>query len=255
MKLSAAVTVVIPFKNSKSDLRHALMSVLKQTHPVDQIFLIDDGSTDNSIDSIRDLLSPKVVLISDGESLGLASRLNESLNYVNTKYLARMDADDYMHPCRIKEQLEYLDKNPEVDVVSTGFYGFIKDEGTCKVVFNSEYDKDKELGLDDILSGGAVLHPSVLAQTSWFKKNTYDTQLSKCQDQDLWLRSISHSRIVRLKKPLMYYKFDWPLTVEKIHETRRCLLKIYFKRFNKTKHPMYLKKMFSIFIRYAFYKA
>ena len=113
------VTIGIPFYNAKHTLADAIRSVFAQTFQDWELILADDGSTDGSAEIARMVDDPRVTVISDGMNRGLPYRLNKITELARADYIARMDADDLMHPERLTLQVQYLDANPAVDVVST----------------------------------------------------------------------------------------------------------------------------------------
>src|SRR5699024_7790602 len=88
------VTVGIPFYNNESTIEYAIRSVLNQTFEDWQLVLVNDGSTDNSLNIVKKFESDKVIILNDGENKGLISRLNQLIDFCETKYFARMDSDD-----------------------------------------------------------------------------------------------------------------------------------------------------------------
>ena len=118
------VTIGLPFYNAEKYLALAIESVLQQTYTDWELLLLDDGSTDNSL-SIAQSYAQKdsrIKVISDGKNKNLATRLNELPSLAQGLYLARMDADDMMHPARIERQLAVLETHPEIDVLGTNAY-------------------------------------------------------------------------------------------------------------------------------------
>ena len=123
------VTIGLPFYNAEKYLALAIESVQAQTYTDWELLLLDDGSTDNSL-SIAQSYAQKdsrIKVISDGKNKNLATRLNELPSLAQGLYLARMDADDMMHPARIERQLAVLETHPEIDVLGTNAY-IINDE-------------------------------------------------------------------------------------------------------------------------------
>ncbi|WP_231613674.1 glycosyltransferase family 2 protein [Halomonas sp. BC04] len=238
------------FKNCERTLARALISIIKQTTTPDCVILIDDGSTDSSLDIALRFEEKKVRVFSDGKNLGLATRLNEGIELTKTKYLARMDADDIMHPERLRKQKEYLESNPIIDILSTGYYLFIDDP--FQIVSHTNFEETKLLNFENIAKGSAILHPSVMGKTDWFKNNKYDALLSKCQDQELWERTVSFSNFARLSERLFYYKIDHPVNIKKIIETQLCSAKIAKAR-NKSDFKKY--KIMKAYAKIAFYKS
>ncbi len=117
------VTIAIPFYNAEAYFEMAILSVLSQTFVDFTLLLIDDGSTDSSLKIAEKYLSDKrVKIISDGKNINLGNRLNSIPAMTETTFLARMDADDIMHPQRIEKQINILKNNPEIDVLGTNAY-------------------------------------------------------------------------------------------------------------------------------------
>lgn len=231
--MNEMITVVIPFKNNRNELSLAIKSTLTQTYPHFKILLIDDGSSDGSLQLAREFESyGQVRVLSDGRSVGLPARLNESLNYVESKYLARMDADDIQHPERLRLQIESL-KTMDADLVCSGYYRFT--DKTENIVGCSNYKDSRFLNKGDVIKGGAILHPSVFGKTEWFKNNLYDETFLKAQDQELWMRTIERSNFFRMEEPLVYYRVNPELDFLKVNKTLRSLASLY------KKHGVYSK--------------
>jgi glycosyltransferase involved in cell wall biosynthesis len=241
------ITVVMPFMNAEKTIARAVLSVIKQSHSPKQIILIDDGSTDSSIDIVS-RYDDNVMLLSDGHNLGLAARLNQGIEMTTTRYLARMDADDIMHPDRLKKQVEYMYNHPKIDILSTGYYLFIDDP--FEIVSHTNFEEDCLLEAETIANGSAMLHPSVMGKTAWFKQNSYNVKLSKCQDQELWERTVKFSNFARLADRLMYYRIDHPININKIIETQLCVAKIAKSISNYKIRTNKLKKAYSKVLLY-----
>ena len=121
-KFNENITIAIPFLNAEKYLVDAIRSVFAQTHTDWELLLIDDGSTDKSLEIAHSIKDSRVRVISDGFNKKLASRLNEITDIASHELIARMDADDLMSPDRLKIQLEILKSHPEIDLVSCGLY-------------------------------------------------------------------------------------------------------------------------------------
>ena len=196
--MSELVTIGLPFYNDRLTLELAIKSVFAQTYKNWELILVDDGSTDGSLNIARKITDKRVRIISDGKNKGLIFRLNQIASLAKGKYLARMDADDLMQPTRIERQVEYLENNPEVDLVDTGTYS----------VYRNETPKGKR-GLNDIttdakevIKHALLLHASVTGKTSWFVRNPYDEEYVRGEDYELWCRTFKYSKFRRIKEPL-----------------------------------------------------
>src|SRR5690606_2619050 len=100
-----AITVAIPFHDEQEHLASAVRSVLRQTCKDFELLLVDDGSRDASLSIARSFSDPRVAVVSDGRSRGLPARLNEIARRASADLVARMDADDVIHPTRLEKQV------------------------------------------------------------------------------------------------------------------------------------------------------
>lgn len=199
------ITVGIPFYNAADTILHAIRSVFAQTLTDWQLFLVDDGSTDGSVALARTVTDPRVEVLSDGQHLGLPARLNQITELASAPYIARMDADDLMHPDRLETQWRFLEQHPRLDVVSTGMYSI--DAGGR--VIGRRGQNRSEFSCDDLLRRRAgIAHATIMVRTSWARRNSYDETVLRVEDLDLWVRASKGNdlRAESLELPLYFYR-------------------------------------------------
>lgn len=197
-----SVTIGIPFLNARRYLADAVRSVFAQTHGDWELLLIDDGSTDGSIDVVRHLDDRRVRVLSDGSNRGLCARLNEIAALARGVYLARMDADDLMHPERIARQLEFLRANPSIDLIDTATFTVDDDLTPLGIRGDRPLDSRPEA----VLRNGLLIHPTVMGRTEWFRSNPYDPVYVRAEDRELWSRTCATTKFARLCEPLFFYR-------------------------------------------------
>jgi glycosyltransferase involved in cell wall biosynthesis len=196
------LTIGIPFLNARPFLADAVRSVFAQTHEDWELILMDDGSTDGSLDVVRQLDDKRVRLVSDGTNRGLCARLNQIAALAQGKYLARMDADDLMHPERIERQLAFLEANRAIDVVDSAT--ITVDENLAPLGIRA--DRPLDCRPESVLRNGLLIHPTVMGRTEWFRNNPYDPVYERAEDRELWCRTCSSARFARLCEPLFFYR-------------------------------------------------
>ncbi|GAD90075.1 hypothetical protein VHA01S_032_00250 [Vibrio halioticoli NBRC 102217] len=209
------VTIAIPFFNAERFLLDAIKSVMFQTHSKWELFLIDDGSTDSSLDIAKSINDSRVTVLSDGKNKKLASRLNEVTDLARYNYIARMDADDLMSPFRLEKQLKLMIDNPHIDLTSTGMYS-IKSNNT---IFGYRGMDFNTITKDDlILKKKGILHASVLAKKDWYLRNKYNESISLGQDVELWIRASSKYdlSVISISEPLYFYREEYNVTKNKL---------------------------------------
>jgi len=104
--------------NCENYVAAALESILEQTWEDFELIIVNDGSTDHSLDIIKSYRDPRIPTISR-ENQGLAQSMNEGIRAGTGEYVAQMDADDKSHPERIAKQVEFLDQNQEIGLLGT----------------------------------------------------------------------------------------------------------------------------------------
>lgn len=195
------VTIGLPFYNAEKYLALAIESVLQQTYTDWELLLLDDGSTDNSL-SIAQSYAQKdsrIRVLSDSKNRKSGYRHNQAAQLTKTKYLAKMDADDIMHPNRIARQVEILETHSEIDVLGTNAY-IINDDNK---VIGTRYPIDSEERLERVKD---FMQPTIMAKTEWFLTNPYDIEAIRLEDAELWYRTHSKYHFVRLNEPLLFYR-------------------------------------------------
>ncbi|MGC4121294.1 MAG: glycosyltransferase family 2 protein [Myxococcales bacterium] len=198
-----AVTIGLPFYNCERTLTRALQSVFAQTYPEWELLLVDDGSTDRSLEIAAAVRDSRVRLVADGENRGLVARLNQITALARTPYLCRMDGDDLAHPDRLARQIEHLDRHPEADGLGTAAVAIDAQDRPSRLRAGSA------LRLDDprqILRRGGLIDPTLMARLAWFRRFPYDPDYLRAEDLELWVRACHSSVLEQLAQPLYFYR-------------------------------------------------
>jgi len=116
------VSVVMSCYNASGTLDKAIKSILDQTYENFELVVVEDGSTDDTLERLQVIASDhaRINLIINDENLGLAASLNKGISASSGKYIARMDADDVAYKERLERQVSFLEKNKDVDILGTG---------------------------------------------------------------------------------------------------------------------------------------
>src|SRR5690606_10551481 len=112
------ISVLMPAYNAGSHIREAIESILQQTFTDFEFLIINDGSTDDTLEIIRSYDDARIRLVSRPNK-GLIATLNEGMELAVTNYIARFDADDICVPTRLEEQYNFLQNNPDYILVGS----------------------------------------------------------------------------------------------------------------------------------------
>lgn len=113
------ITVLMPVYNAGPFLREAMESILCQTFADFEFLIMDDGSTDNSVDIVASYHDRRIRLIKNERNLGISATLNRGITLASTDLIARMDADDISYPARLQKQYDYMMSHPACALLST----------------------------------------------------------------------------------------------------------------------------------------
>lgn len=202
------LTVGIPVYNGGRYILESVNSVLNQTYTDFELIVTDDGSTDETMEVLRTLNDPRLIVVHDGMHKGLATRLNEQITMARGEYFARMDADDVMLPQRLEHQMAFVYQHPETDVVGTSTV--VIDENGKQIGYRNccKWERGKRRNVETLsyVRVKGFMHPTVLGRSAWFRHYYYNPACEGCEDQDLWARSQSESNFYSLCEPLLLYR-------------------------------------------------
>lgn len=188
MNNNSTVSVVMSVYNAELYLEDAIESILSQTYKDFEFVIINDGSTDKSLEIIEKYKKQdqRIVLISR-ENKGLVVSLNEGIDLSKGEFIARMDADDISFPERFEKQIKFMD-NHALDICG-GHFLLIDDK--AKVNGLNVIPISHEMCTLSLLFKVPFAHPSVMIRKSFLDNNSLKYGQSKYQiaeDLDLWVR-------------------------------------------------------------------
>ena len=210
------ITIGIPFYNAETYFADAIRSVFAQTCQDWELILVDDGSTDRSLEIASAVNDPRVRVISDGLNKRLPYRLNQIAREAKYDVVGRMDADDLISPTRFEKELEILTLHPEVDLVTAGICSITNDNRPIGTRCGSP--GESITGRNLLFGTNGIVHAAIIARRSWFLRNPYDISAVRMEDYELWLRAYAKNdfKIYVLGEPLYYYREEENVTAKRI---------------------------------------
>lgn len=197
------VSVLMSVYNGARYLRVAIDSVLNQTFEDFEFVIVDDGSTDDSIEILSTYKDPRIRLISNEENIGLTHSLNIGLEIVQGEYVARMDPDDICVPERFERQVGFLDSHPEIGVLGSQMT-VIDETGTPLRPF--EVPTSHSMIVWTLFFKRAFGHPSVMLRKKIVDNvGGYDESYQYAQDYGLWIRLLGKTQFSNLPEALVLY--------------------------------------------------
>jgi glycosyltransferase involved in cell wall biosynthesis len=194
--------VVIPLYNKEHYIARAITSVMAQTRPVDEIIIVDDASTDSSIDKVARFQDPRIRLLrrTDPQQRGLPATRNVGIRSARSHWIALLDADDSWRDDFIEEIEKLLTQaSDHTGMLFTGWeniwssgvtrdpYSASRDRlGFTQLNFDSFVSTWLRLGSCPVMCSGVVLRRDML-----FEAGLFQERCRRGEDKEMWLRLLS----------------------------------------------------------------
>jgi len=218
----------MPAFNAQRFLQQAIDSILTQTFKDFEFLIVDDGSTDDTWAVLQSYAQrDSRFRLFHQENQGVAASLNFLMHSSRCELIARMDADDYSHPDRIRQQVTYMQQHPEVGMVSTARLSVAPNGLTyCYACPPDNKDDLAHLlakGINPVSHGSVMFRKSVLMS---LPEPPYRLNRElEFEDLDLWRTLLPHTTLAVLPTPLYFKRqYSGSLTVrwsQYGHERRR----------------------------------
>ena len=205
--------------NGGKALLSTIRSLRNQTHEDWELILMDDGSTDNTLELARNIDDSRIRVYSDGRNRKLPTRLNQCVALSRGKYFARIDSGDLAYPERLAKQVAYLEKHTKIDLLATRIIIFAENG---RVIGTYNFRQTHKEICSRPMSGFYFPHPTWMGRTKWFRNHPYRADMYKSQDQELLLRTYSANAFACLPNILLGYQKE-SLSLESILKSRYYL--------------------------------
>lgn len=154
------VSVIIPVYNAEKYIEKAIYSILNQTYDDFEIILVNDCSTDSSVEKVKIIADSRIKLYNNEVNHGIAYTRNRALSLASGEYIALFDDDDLMPINRLELEVNYLDEHTAIDLVG-GHMRYIDEQGRpiskyTKPFFNPNYIK-AHIMLENTFANGTVM--------------------------------------------------------------------------------------------------
>lgn len=200
------VSVIMPVYNGMPYIRYSIQSLLMQTYSDWECIIINDGSTDNTRDFLEGLTDTRFVIYHFGRNRGRSNARQKGLDLARGKYIAMLDADDIYHFEKLSRQVEIMENNPEISLLSGGLLSFSYKKN-CAMVRGKGDSVIKKMPL----SGACpVTHANSIFRAEDVKSGIhYDYSLERGEDLDFLSRAFAGKNYMVTDDVLYYYsEFD-----------------------------------------------
>lgn len=225
-KNNPLVSVIMPAYNAEKYIEEAALSVLQQTYTNLELIIVNDCSTDNTLNLINALAlhDQRIFVLNNASNLGCADSRSSALRRAKGEYIAFCDSDDVWAKDKLKKQLHYIKKR-NADMVFTA-YAMIAGDGS----FIKRRDAKDIIDMDDLLKEN-----SIIFSTTLFKK----ASLAGLQFDGSWFHEDYVFLLECLQRKLKFVGIDEILVLYRVHSQGRSQEKI-----NAAKHRWKIYRKF-----------
>lgn len=215
----------MPVYNGRRYLNEAVDSILAQTFEDFEFVVVNDGSTDGSLEVLQEYArrDPRIRIISRPNT-GLVGALNDGLAAARAKFIARMDADDVSLPDRLARQVDFMESHSDC-VAAGSSYFVITSQGEVIGELAAETDAAR---ISEMLIAGesALAHPTTIMRAESLRRvGGYRPEFAHAEDYDLWLRLDEIGQLGNLAETLFKHRwhFDSICQKERLTQSRHVV--------------------------------
>jgi len=253
-KISAAIDVIMPVYNAEAFLKKAIESILKQTYSNFRLIIVDDYSTDGSVELIKTFSDPRILFHRHNENKGVVAAMNTALSSVQAPYVCVMHADDISLPERLADQKNWMDQHDDTTVLA-GYLIFINEKDEEDGVWSLDRQANTRAEIRATMTKeNCIAHPTVMMRSDVIKKYGYDPgqQLKgyAVEDYPLWLNLLADGyHIDKLQKPVLLYRTHPESATSSFLRKKNPFLINYFTKLTYIKERKKAKKLNSFDFR------
>lgn len=196
-----SITVIMPVFNAIKYVNEAIQSILDQSYPDFEFIIINDGSTDESLEVIKSFNDKRINILNNPSNIGNYPSRNKGINIAKGKYVCVMDADDIAFPTRFERQFKFMEENSEIGLAGSGFRYYGREDDIFR---EFDYEKIKVI----LMRNNCFIHPTLIMRHKLLKKYNlrYDEKYYYASDYDFILRAARFFPITNISEILLYYR-------------------------------------------------
>jgi GT2 family glycosyltransferase len=202
------VAVVIPCHNYGSYLKTAVDSVLKQSHPVDEVIVVDDGSTDDTKQVVEEYLrNGRFKFLHHPKALGVAAARNHGVGEASSEYVICLDADDWLDPRYVEFCLQRMKERRDLGVVYTGLDVSYPTGSVLRSGWPPPFSWETQT-TNHVPPNNCVPSAAMFRRSMWERSGGYLQQYAPGEDAEFWTKGLALGFDAQMvdDMPLFHYR-------------------------------------------------
>ena len=205
METKHKVSILVPAHNCAKTIERSFLSLAEQTFKDFEVILVLNNCTDETGLLARKFSNNFKIKILSCNIPGIVPTLNTGIFHCSSELIARQDGDDYWYPTKLEKQLEFLEKNPDVDILGTQIRLVDKSFNPTNESLVHPIE-DLQIKIKLLSGNNAIAHPSVIFNKKIFlQAGIYEDNYRFAEDYFLWLKCIRWHKFANMKETLVDY--------------------------------------------------
>lgn len=189
---SASLDVILPTFNNESTIKSAVESVLNQSFSDFRLVIVNDASTDGTLDVVQSIVDPRISIITNHQNLGCGGSKNVGLTTSSAPFVTFVDGDDTIFPNRFETQMRYMRKHQACSVLGTQMTSLTNGRKSNLPLLNWEIRSY-------LYHRNCLAMPTIMLRRESFDKNMFASLFNprnrSCEDYELWLELLKDRSI------------------------------------------------------------
>ena len=201
------VSVLMPAYNRENYITASINSVLAQTYNNFELIITDDGSTDKTLDVIKQFSDSRIRVLTNEQNMGIAFTRNRMLQEAKGDFVMLLDSDDMAMPGRMQTQVGFLLEHPDVLLVGSGAIN-IDEHGKALTgkIDNRVNEKEPQQIQAMLLFRNCLCQSSLMINKAQLNTDSYNLDYPPYEDYELWCRLSKKHKLVNLDEPQVKYR-------------------------------------------------
>ncbi len=182
-------SIIIPVFNKEDYIKDTLTGVINQSYKNYEVIIVDDGSTDNSLQICKQIITQDFHILTQ-QNEGVSVARNKGILKAKGRYICLLDADDFWLPNHLEKLHKAISTFSELKVFTSNY--FFNSSGKVSQPIFSQKTEGEYIVIDDFfkhsLANSIIMTPCVCIEANTLKNRLFDTNIKSGQDTDLWIQ-------------------------------------------------------------------
>lgn len=204
--MSPKISVIMPLYNAEKYVKRTIECVLNQTYKDFELILIDDCSTDSTMEIVNSIKDERIKIVKNDKNRGISYSRNHGLQVAQGEYIALMDDDDLAPLERFEMEAEYLDEHPEIAVIGGGFRIINENDefvsGITPTLQNPNYIRAEFMFYCPMYNGASMYRKSIAIEHNI----TYRDNCLGMEDYCFWIEYSKYGKMTNFEEAMLYWR-------------------------------------------------